>query len=63
MGEYYRSDDDMEKLQRKETASTVTEQVSDKKDYDFIGDLLEDSETLVKGIVLSEILGKPKAKR
>lgn len=43
--------------------SIVEKKLEEKDDYDLISDLLDDSEVLVKGIILSEILGKPKAKR
>ncbi|HQM95767.1 MAG TPA: hypothetical protein PK705_02060 [Clostridia bacterium] len=63
MNEYYRKPDDINETKQEETPSAVVKQLEEHEDYDLIKDLLENSETLVKGIILSEILSKPKAKR
>lgn len=63
MTEYLKKEDDTLKIMKKANFSPVSKQVEEYKDYDLIADLLSNSETLIKGIILSEILGKPKAKR
>ncbi|MFA5152078.1 MAG: hypothetical protein WC554_05940 [Clostridia bacterium] len=63
MNEYYRKPDDINETKQEETPSAVVKQFEEHEDYNLINDLLENSEALVKGIILSEILGKPKAKR
>ncbi|MFA5340843.1 MAG: hypothetical protein WC332_03600 [Clostridia bacterium] len=63
MGEYIRKPEDIKDIKKDEAPSAVVKQLEDEEDYDLISDLLDNSETLVKGIILSEILGKPKAKR
>ncbi len=63
MGEYIRKPEDIKEIKKDEAPSAVVKQLEDEEDYDLISDLLDNSETLVKGIILSEILGKPKAKR
>ena len=67
MGEYYRKPEVMKEVEpqikQDETSLNVVVQIEEQADYDLVKDLLDDSETLVKGIILSEILGKPKATR
>ncbi len=63
MNEYVEKINDITPNKQENTSSMVVKQLEEQEDYDLIGDLLDNSETLVKGIILSEILGKPKAKR
>ncbi len=63
MNEYYRKPDDINETKQEEAQAEVVKQLEEYEDYDLIRDLLDNSEALVKGIILSEILGKPKAKR
>lgn len=62
MAEYLKKEDDITKI-IKNTVSPIEKKVEEQESYDLITDLVSNSETLVKGIILSEILGKPKSKR
>lgn len=63
MAEYLKKEDDITKIMKESVSPPVTRNLGEKQDNDLITDLLDNSETLLKGIILSEILGKPKSKR